>query len=100
MRSRTPGRGRHTGSSRRRSRRRKYAPGTAVTVTLSGTAGEGISIRVHNAAAVGVPHTRWPDSGPGLVGLDERVALTGGRIEHGPDAGGGYALSAWIPWHA
>lgn len=79
---------------------RKHAPGTAVTVTLSGRAEDGISVRVHNAAPIGATRSRWPDSGLGLVGLDERVALAGGRIEHGPDAAGGYVLSAWIPWQA
>jgi signal transduction histidine kinase len=79
---------------------RKHAPGTAVTVTLSGNAGDGLSIRVRNAAPVGAAHSRLPESGLGLVGLEERLALAGGRIQHGPDTVGGYALSAWIPWQA
>lgn len=79
---------------------RKHAPGTAVAVTLSGNADDGLSIRVRNAVAVGGPGAGLPESGLGLVGLDERVALAGGRIEHGPDTSGGYALSAWIPWQA
>ena len=79
---------------------RKHAPGTAVTVSLSGNAADGLSIRVRNAAPVGASGAGLPESGLGLVGLDERVALAGGRIEHGPDTSGGYALSAWIPWQA
>jgi signal transduction histidine kinase len=33
----------------------------------------------------------------GLVGVAERVALVGGRVEHGP-AAGGFRLEAWLPW--
>ncbi|MGW0809519.1 sensor histidine kinase [Nonomuraea sp. NPDC002799] len=41
-------------------------------------------------------------AGQGLVGLAERVRLTGGRLRHGPDTPdgreGGWRLSAWLPW--
>jgi signal transduction histidine kinase len=50
----------------------------------------------------GVVHSPRPvaDPGPGqgLVGLAERVALADGRLEHGPTAGGGWRLAAWLPW--
>jgi signal transduction histidine kinase len=39
-----------------------------------------------------------PGPGQGLVGLAERVALADGRLEHGPTAGGGWRLAAWLPW--
>ena len=42
------------------------------------------------------PSPRSP--GQGLVGLAERVALADGRLEHGPTAGGGWRLAAWLPW--
>ncbi|WP_248960462.1 sensor histidine kinase [Sphaerisporangium perillae] len=39
--------------------------------------------------------------GQGLIGLAERVALAGGRLEHGPAAPqGDWRLSAWLPWPA
>jgi signal transduction histidine kinase len=78
---------------------RKHAPGTAVTVDVAGSPDDGLVIGVRNAAPVGpaVPPS-LPASGLGLLGLAERAALAGGRISHGADPGGGYAVRAWIPW--
>ncbi|GAB3020852.1 two-component sensor histidine kinase [Nocardioides flavus (ex Wang et al. 2016)] len=78
---------------------RKHAPGTAVTVDVAGDPDEGLVIGVRNAASVG-PRSApaLPASGLGLIGLAERAALAGGRISHGTDATGGYAVRAWIPW--
>ncbi|NML51320.1 sensor histidine kinase [Streptomyces sp. R302] len=76
---------------------RKHAPGTEVTVTLSGRPGAGLTVEVRNPAPAGaVPHV--PGSGQGLIGLSERAALAGGRFDHGPTPGGGFALTAWLPW--
>jgi signal transduction histidine kinase len=78
---------------------RKHAPGTAVTVDLAGTPDDGLVIGVRNAAPVGSrPASALPASGLGLLGLAERAALAGGRISHGSDPTGGYAVRAWIPW--
>ncbi|WP_329620452.1 histidine kinase [Streptomyces sp. NBC_01255] len=78
---------------------RKHAPGTKVTVTVSGRPGDGLDVTVRNPAPAGpVPHV--PGSGQGLIGLTERAALAGGRMEHGPDPDGGFALHAWLPWPA
>lgn len=79
---------------------RKHAPGTSVTVTLSGNADDGLTTTIRNAAPVGARQSDLPDSGLGLIGLDERVGLAGGRLRHGPDATGGYVVAAWIPWQA
>ena len=38
------------------------------------------------------------EPGQGLLGLAERAALTGGRLEHGPTTEGGWRLAAWLPW--
>ncbi|MFD4376752.1 sensor histidine kinase [Streptomyces sp. NPDC058486] len=76
---------------------RKHAPGAEVTVTLSGRPGDGLTVEVRNPAPGGpVPHV--PGSGQGLIGLSERAALAGGRFDHGPTPGGGFALTAWLPW--
>ena len=44
--------------------------------------------------------TEIPGSGTGLVGLAERAALSGGRLEHGLDSQGEFRLRAWLPWPA
>lgn len=37
--------------------------------------------------------------GHGLVGLRERVSLVGGSIDSGPRAGGGFVVTARLPYH-
>jgi glucose-6-phosphate-specific signal transduction histidine kinase len=39
-----------------------------------------------------------PGAGAGLVGLRERVSLSGGSISAGPTAEGGWRVEAWLPW--
>ncbi|MGX2993752.1 sensor histidine kinase [Streptomyces sp. JNUCC 64] len=76
---------------------RKHAPGTRVSVAVAGAPGDGLTVTVRNPAPVGdVPDV--PGSGQGLIGLTERATLAGGRIEHGPEGGGGFRVSAWLPW--
>ncbi|MFE5814440.1 sensor histidine kinase [Streptomyces sp. NPDC056479] len=76
---------------------RKHAPGTEVTVTVTGAPGEGLSVAVRNPAPEGpVPHV--PGSGQGLIGLTERATLTGGLLEHGPTGDGGFEVRGRLPW--
>ncbi|SCL28750.1 Signal transduction histidine kinase [Micromonospora nigra] len=80
---------------------RKHAPGTAVTVTLAGGPGKGLSVEVRNPWPVGgTARGRIPGTGTGLVGIGERVSLAGGRLEHGRDDTGDFRLAAWLPWPA
>ncbi|MGX1880618.1 sensor histidine kinase [Streptomyces sp. NPDC055287] len=78
---------------------RKHAPGTEVTVTLTGAPGEGLTVEVRNPAPDG--HTPpVPGSGQGLIGLTERATLAGGRLDHGSTPDGGFRVGAWLPWAA
>jgi signal transduction histidine kinase len=78
---------------------RKHAPGTAVRVCVTGTAGTGLTISVRNPAAVGTrTAAALPGTGAGLVGLAERATLAGGRLSSGRGADGEFTLSAWLPW--
>ncbi|MEU4027784.1 sensor histidine kinase [Streptomyces anulatus] len=92
----------------------KHAPGESVSVELSLTATE-TRVVVRN----GVPAARagtqtgtqaGPSAGPGgkgpagpggrgLIGLDERVRLVGGTLDHGP-GDGGFTVAARLPHQA
>ncbi|MFJ9639080.1 sensor histidine kinase [Streptomyces sp. NPDC101178] len=78
---------------------RKHAPGTEVTVTVTGGPGDGLTVEVANPAPT-EPFERVPGSGQGLIGLTERATLAGGSLEHGPTPGGGFAVRARLPWPA
>lgn len=78
---------------------RKHAPGTEVTVTVTGGPGDGLTIEVANPAPT-EPYERVPGSGQGLIGLTERATLAGGRLEHGPTPDGGFVVRARLPWPA
>ncbi|MFG3132352.1 sensor histidine kinase [Streptomyces tendae] len=76
---------------------RKHAPGTEVTVSVTGAPGAGLALSVRNAPPRGeVP--RVPGSGQGLIGLTERAMLAGGTLEHGPTPDGGFEVRARLPW--
>jgi signal transduction histidine kinase len=74
---------------------RKHAPGTTLTIELSGSPEEGATVLMRNPLGFGP--TATPGSGLGLVGLTERAELSGGRLEHGRE-GTTWVLRAWIPW--
>jgi signal transduction histidine kinase len=76
---------------------RKHAAGAAVDVTVDGAAG-GLTVEIRNPSPAGVPASRIPGAGTGLVGLAERASLAGGRLEHGHTASGDFRLWAWLPW--
>ncbi|GAB2715405.1 hypothetical protein GCM10027072_04560 [Streptomyces bullii] len=77
---------------------RKHAPGTEVTVSVTGAPGDGVTVTVRNPSPEGeVPPV--PGSGQGLIGLAERATLTGGALEHGHTGDGGFEVRARLPWH-
>jgi signal transduction histidine kinase len=79
---------------------RKHAHGAAVDLAVSGAPGAGLTVEVRNRLPVGrAIGAEIPGAGTGIVGLTERVALAGGRLEHGP-SGGDFRLQAWLPWQA
>ncbi|MET9345272.1 sensor histidine kinase [Streptomyces termitum] len=78
----------------------RHAPGAPVAVELRQDAAR-VTVRVVNGPPDGPPDAPPPgSSGSGLVGLDERVRLAGGRLTHGPAPDGGFALTAVLPRRA
>jgi signal transduction histidine kinase len=76
----------------------KHAHSALVTIELKGTPDNGIDVVVRNG--IGFSGTSpAPGSGLGLIGLAERAALQGGRLEHRQD-GSTFTLHGWIPWVA
>ena len=94
---------------------RKHAPGQPVAVSLDGDADTGLTVTISNplagssppdrdtarlpeqtgALTRGAAETRQP--GYGLIGLAERAAAVGGRIEHRHHRGR-FEVTAWLPW--
>ncbi|WP_435150938.1 sensor histidine kinase [Micromonospora aurantiaca (nom. illeg.)] len=74
---------------------RKHAPGAAVGVRVRHLP-DGIEVAVRNDRSDGAGPV-LPGAGLGLVGLRERVELTGGRLAAGPTPAGGFLLRALVP---
>jgi signal transduction histidine kinase len=75
---------------------RKHAPGTLLTVELTGSPEDGLDVVMTNPLGFGAA---VPGSGLGLVGLSERAELRGGRLETRRE-GASFVLHGWIPWAA
>lgn len=76
---------------------RKHAPGCPVSVVVSGAAAGGLHVEVRNPYPPAAADLGIPGGGRGIPGLRERVALAGGRLEHGRH-GDEHRLRAWMPW--
>ena len=77
----------------------KHASGTRASVRVTGGPGDGLQVRVQNSPPVlAQTGPAWPGSGAGLLGLQERVALAGGTLAHGPDESGDFVVEAELPW--
>ena len=78
---------------------RKHADHDEVSVIVRGAAAEGLTVEIRNPWPVGVaPTTPIPGAGMGIIGLAERTALSGGRLEHGRTPAGEFRLWTWLPW--
>ncbi|GEE03789.1 two-component sensor histidine kinase [Gordonia spumicola] len=76
---------------------RKHAPASRVRIAMSGGVGDGLDLLVVNPLSVAA--TAAPESGFGLVGLAERVALHGGR-QSARTVDRAFELRVWLPWQA
>jgi len=77
----------------------KHAQGTRARVRVTGAPNRGLHVSVRNPPSLNVETwTVVPGSGAGLLGLQERVALAGGALVHGPDASGDFVVEADLPW--
>jgi signal transduction histidine kinase len=80
---------------------RKHANHAAVSVAVQGAAADGLTVEIRNPWPADVPGIApIPGAGVGLIGLAERTALTGGRLEHGRTPAGEFRLWTWLPWPA
>jgi signal transduction histidine kinase len=77
---------RHAGPGAKVSLEMRYRPGSVQVEVIDDGAG---------ALSGGAPQ---PGTGHGLVGMRERVAVHGGRFTAGPRLGGGWYLTAEVPW--
>jgi len=78
---------------------RKHATAAPVELRLDGAPGRILTIEVRNPVpALATAESKIPGTGAGLLGLAERAALSGGRLEHGLDERGQFRLHAWLPW--
>ncbi|MHC1558058.1 sensor histidine kinase [Actinomycetospora sp. C-140] len=77
---------------------RKHAAGETVRVAVSGSPGSMLRIEVRNR--VPDPRSSSDGRGTGLVGLGERAASVGGRLEHGETPDGDFRVIAELPWPA
>jgi signal transduction histidine kinase len=75
---------------------RKHAPGTLVRVRVARTEDGELTIEVRNRAPLTAAPT-LPGAGSGLIGLGERVELSGGELRHEFAAGGDFVLAATLP---
>src|SRR3569833_640134 len=75
----------------------KHAPGAVVTVDIAYRAGS-LRLRVVNGPGRRARPVAESGGGHGLVGMRERASMLGGTLAAGPDPGGGFTVSAVLPY--
>ncbi|MDQ4071058.1 MAG: sensor histidine kinase, partial [Actinomycetota bacterium] len=74
----------------------RHAPGARADVVVRYEADE-VEIEVANDGAGNGQVPSQQGRGHGLVGMRERAAMLGGRLEAGPGDGGRFVVRAWLP---
>lgn len=75
----------------------RHAPGSPLTMEVTGDPGSGINVMLTNPLRSGQRLTPGPGSGLGLIGLAERVEIRGGSL--GSEVlDGSFRLKGWLPW--
>ncbi|MFE7095513.1 sensor histidine kinase [Streptomyces erythrochromogenes] len=79
----------------------RHAPGAPTRVSVTVDDDEVLVLVVNGPAARdAVVEPDGPGTGHGLVGMRERVRLTGGTLDTGPLPDGGFRVAARLPLHA
>jgi signal transduction histidine kinase len=74
----------------------RHAGAATATVTIRYEPGA-VVVQVDDDGPGPAPEPVDGESGYGLVGMAERSAALGGRLEAGPRPGGGFRVRAWLP---
>jgi signal transduction histidine kinase len=77
----------------------KHAGKASATVTIRYEPGS-VGVEVEDDGRGAAATVNGSSGGHGLVGMRERVALWGGTLDAGPRIGGGYRVSAQLPYGA
>jgi signal transduction histidine kinase len=75
----------------------KHAGDAGVTITLSGGEQE-LCLTIQDDGCGFDPEIRRDQAGLGLISMQERVRLVGGRVEVRSAPGEGTAVKVWAPW--
>jgi signal transduction histidine kinase len=75
----------------------KHAPGATVMVDI-GYGTDELRLRVVNGPGTAPRPVAESGGGHGLVGMRERVIMLGGTLAAGPEPGGGFAVTAVLPF--
>ncbi|MFK0258120.1 sensor histidine kinase [Streptomyces sp. NPDC090445] len=75
----------------------RHAPGARARVSVTYDAQEVIVLVVNGPGRDGAPVLETAGTGHGLVGMRERVRLTGGTLDTGPLPDGGFRVAARLP---